>query len=269
VLTGGGTTLSSLRVTVPAGTPTGTYRVVVRATDGVRIRSVAVRVAVDGDLPAMPTPRVGAPVGSRFNTTYFSVHGLWSPATDPTSAIVRYQAQWRVDSGAWGPTITVPASVPRTPRTFVVGHRYQLRVRASDSAGNWSAWSMAPAFTAEVVQDSSSSLLRTGTWRRYTNTSMSGGTSRYATARGASITRKFVGRAVSIVAPMSRSRGRVQVWVDGVLVKTADLYRSTISYRRVVCTRTWSVSGTHTVRLVVLGTAGRPRVDLDAILILR
>jgi hypothetical protein len=71
------------------------------------------------------------------------------------------------------------------------------------------------------------------------------------------------------VLPESRTRGRAKVYVDGVLVKTIDTYRSAFAARRVMFTRTWASTGTHTIRLVVLGTSGRPRVDFDALVIIR
>jgi hypothetical protein len=37
----------------------------------------------------------------------------------------------------------------------------------------------------------------------------------------------------------------------------------------VVFSQSWSASGSHSIRLVVLGTADRPRVDLDAFVIIR
>ena len=41
------------------------------------------------------------------------------------------------------------------------------------------------------------------------------------------------------------------------------------TYRAVAWQRTWSTSATRTIRLVVVGTSGRPRVDLDAFAVLR
>jgi Zn-dependent alcohol dehydrogenase len=41
------------------------------------------------------------------------------------------------------------------------------------------------------------------------------------------------------------------------------------SYRQVVYSRAWSSYGTHTLKLVVVGTAGRPRGELDAFEIVR
>jgi hypothetical protein len=39
--------------------------------------------------------------------------------------------------------------------------------------------------------------------------------------------------------------------------------------RRIVFAKSWSSSGTHTIRIVVLGTPNRPRVDIDAFEVLR
>ena len=48
---------------------------------------------------------------------------------------------------------------------------------------------------------------------------------------------------------------------------TLDL-RSTARARSIVFSRTWSTAGTHTMRIKVLGTVNRPRIDVDAFLIL-
>jgi hypothetical protein len=71
-----------------------------------------------------------------------------------------------------------------------------------------------------------------------------------------------------VIAPESPGRGRAEVWIDGVLAATIDTYRSTTTPRQVMFTRTFTTSGTHTIRMVVLGTSGRARVDLDAFLVL-
>ena len=50
----------------------------------------------------------------------------------------------------------------------------------------------------------------------------------------------------------------------GKTAATVSLYRSSTQPRHIAWSRAWATSGTHTVRLIVAGTAGRPRVDLDA-----
>jgi subtilisin family serine protease len=261
-------TASTLTVTVPKGTRTGSYQVTVRGVNWGRERFVTAQVVVEGDLPRMPVPRLGAKVGSRFDTTSFAAIAVWYAATDATSDINRYEAQWRVNGGAWGSTVSISATTRSTARTFVVGRSYGIRVRARDAAGNWSAWAEASPFTAAVVQDGTTGLVQTGSWYRYVHNAMSGGTTRYATTRGASISRTFTGRSVSVIAPESPGRGRAEVWIDGVLAATIDTYRSTTTPRQVMFTRTFTTSGTHTIRMVVLGTSGRARVDLDAFLVL-
>jgi hypothetical protein len=63
--------------------------------------------------------------------------------------------------------------------------------------------------------------------------------------------------------------GAAKVYVDGVLVTTIDLHAASTTYRRVAYARSWSASGNHTLRIVVVGTAGRPRVDIDAFEVVR
>ena len=63
--------------------------------------------------------------------------------------------------------------------------------------------------------------------------------------------------------------GFAQVWVDGKLTATIDLRAGSMQPSRVVWRRTWAQVGTHTVRIRALGTVGRPRVEIDAFVILR
>jgi hypothetical protein len=230
---------------------------------------VRLSVKVDGDRPNARVPELAARTGTRFDTSSFTARGTWGAASDATSAIAGYQAQWSVDGGDWGNAISVGASSRSVSRTFRVGHAYALRVRARDAAGNWSPWEAADPFRATIVQDGSSTISTTGTWRRSTSSSWSGGSTRYAKARGASLRRTFTGRAVAIVAPRGPNRGAAQVWVDGNHVATLHLNAAHLRPRRVVFSRDWVASGRHDVRLVVLGTEAHPRVDFDALGILR
>lgn len=268
-LTGLDGTSTVLTVTAMPPTPTARYTVLVHATSGDRVRSVPVSIMVDGDVPALASPNLGPIPGTRFETTSFTARGLWPAASDRTTAIAGYQASWSVDGGAWSTPVSLGAGTREVRRTFVVGHRYALQVRAKDAAGNWSAWRAASPFTAAVVQDTSASLVRRGTWYRYRNTSMSRGTTLYARARGASITYAFTGRGIGLVAPQGLGRGKAQVWVDGTLIQTINLYRSSFAPRRVMFARSWATSARHTIRVVVLGTYGHPRVDVDAFVVIR
>ena len=68
---------------------------------------------------------------------------------------------------------------------------------------------------------------------------------------------------IAWVSRKGPNRGQARVYVDGVLAATVNLYQTTYVSKVVVFTKTWSTSGTHTIKIVALGTAGHPRIDLD------
>jgi hypothetical protein len=144
-----------------------------------------------------------------------------------------------------------------------------MRVRARDGATNWGDWSGASTITLARYQETSSKVTYRGTWWSHRTSSASSGRERYATRKGASVSFRFTGRAVGIVAPKSASRGSAKLYVDGVYVSTVNFHRSSFTPRNVVAARSWSSSGTHTIKLVALGTAGHPRIDVDAFLVIR
>ena len=57
--------------------------------------------------------------------------------------------------------------------------------------------------------------------------------------------------------------GKAEVFIDGKLVATVDLIAPADGPRRSV-RRHWASVGTHHLRIAVLGTTGRPTVDVDA-----
>ncbi len=154
-------------------------------------------------------------------------------------------------------------------RTLTFGTTYGFRDRARDGAGNWGAFVAGPPITALRYQDTSSKVTFSASWRRYTTSSASGGHTRYATRRGATATFRFTGRAVALIAPKGPTRGSAKLYVDGVYVSTISLYRSRFAPRIVVAARSWSSSGAHTLKLVLVGTARHPRFDVDAFAILK
>jgi hypothetical protein len=71
------------------------------------------------------------------------------------------------------------------------------------------------------------------------------------------------------LAPFGPGRGIARVYLDGRLVARVSLLSRTAAVRRLVFTRAWPRSGTHTIRLVNEATRGRPRIDLDGFVIRR
>ena len=97
-----------------------------------------------------------------------------------------------------------------------------------------------------------------------TTTSASGGSYVYASATGASFSYRFSGRGFAWIGAMTPKSGKAKVYIDGVLVARVGLYAATTRARVLVFTTRWAAIGTHTIKVTVVGTAGHPRVNLDA-----
>lgn len=106
-----------------------------------------------------------------------------------------------------------------------------------------------------------------GVWGTSTCTCWSGGKDRKTTAAGARADFTFeYGGPVAVVMEKAPNRGRAKVLVDGVLRATVNTYASHAEHRSVVWTGTLSGAG-QTVSVVNSATRGRPRIDVDAVMI--
>jgi subtilisin family serine protease len=226
-----------------------------------------------GALDAVP-PVAAAPskwafvTGTQMSSTKAVVRVGWPAGTDDRTGIGAYDVEQRAASGGWT-TAASSTAARQVDRSLAIGQAWGLRVRARDGAGNWGEWSDAATISLARYQESSTKVTYRGTWRSLRTSSASGGRERYATRRGASVSFRFTGRAVGIVAPRGVSRGSAKLYVDGVYVSTVNLHRTSWKPRNVVAARSWSTSGAHTVKLVAVGTPGHPRIDIDAFLVVR
>jgi probable HAF family extracellular repeat protein len=76
----------------------------------------------------------------------------------------------------------------------------------------------------------------------------------------------FTGKRVWWIAPMGVGGGEARVFVDGVFKTKVNLavQPGGFTRRQTAYLQTFAASGTHTIKIVVVGTAGHPRVDIDA-----
>jgi GH25 family lysozyme M1 (1,4-beta-N-acetylmuramidase) len=91
------------------------------------------------------------------------------------------------------------------------------------------------------------------TWAPVANGGAGGGTYAISEVRDAFASLAFRGTGVSVRLRRGPAMGRASVWVDGSLVKTVDLYRSTPAFA-LVPLAAGLADGSHTVRVQVLGT---------------
>jgi hypothetical protein len=214
-----------------------------------------VRPTTTAPMPRFPQPGRIAPAGQ------IPVRLTWS-ARDSGSGLSSSELQYTTDDVRWFGAAGNPAYTAN-------GSRYRFRVRVVDRAGNWSNWAVGPIFWVNAYQESYTGQRYAGTWTRVSSSGAYGGYTKYSTVTRSSVTQTFTGRAVGIVAPTGPTRGYARVYFDGVLVAVINLNSATENPRQFVYQRAWTTSGTHTIRMEVSGTAGHPRVDLDAILVLR
>ena len=113
------------------------------------------------------------------------------------------------------------------------------------------------------IGDANAGIVYRGGWQAARHTAYSGDTVRYAARPGASAGLTFVGRSITWIGPKGPTRGRARVYLDGRLVRTVDLRAAGFQGRAIVFGHAWRRPGRHTIRIVVLGTPGRPMVAID------
>lgn len=244
----------------------GTHQIVVRAVlaNGLADRTPASRSWIIETTP----PTASAPTRSVASGTTISAGAVplrlaWSGA-DATSGVKRYELEQSTDGGAWT-SVSTNLTSPAISRAVAPQHGYRFRILAVDGAGNESPWATGSAFTLSRFSEASSRITYQGTWRTSTGASYWGSAAKYASTTGARASFTFTGKTFAWVARRGPTRGKAEILVNGSKVATVDLYASAYQNQRIVWTKSWSTATKRTVTIRVLGTSGRPRVDLDAI----
>jgi len=247
----------------PAATPVGTYPLTISGTaDGITRSTRLNLVIADGIPPTLAIPVTRLVTGRVLGTSTVPTRISWA-ATDP-SGIAATGLQRSVNGGPWASTSLVTAAAMAADSAIPFGGTARQRVRAVDGAANWSDWLAGDLVRASVTQQSSWAVTWTGTWHTAGSTTASGGTVRYATTTGASATFRFTGTSVAWVSTMGTNRGAAWVYIDGAFARSVSLRATSTHPRAIVFARSWSAVGSHTIKIVVAGTAGHPRVDVDA-----
>jgi hypothetical protein len=255
----------AIEVTHAFGTP-GRYRVTATFTDVRGITSTGstvIHVGVDKTDPTTTKPKNAFASNAAKWDGKIPVRFTWT-GSDTGSGVDRYVAAISKDGGAYS-VISNSLPSPALTRYLPAGHTYRLRVRAVDNAGNVGPWVAGSIFRLKAFQDSSASIDRDGGWSTSTNANYWGGTERLATNAGAKAKLTFTGRSFAWIGSVGPSRGSAKVYVDGNLVETVSLYSPTTSHRHVLVDLSWGSSASRTIKIVVVGTAGHPRVNIDAL----
>ncbi|MFH9196160.1 peptidoglycan recognition protein [Streptomyces anulatus] len=242
----------------PATLVAGKHSVQVRAThqSGKTSLSPIATVVADTAPPVFSTkPALTLRTGT-VNSTAVPLSLKWK-ATDAASLKeVRLTAPV---AKTYGPT-TVSASHTAKPATATA-----WKMTAYDRAGNTAAASVTG--TPVILQESAAT--RSGKWTTKSSGSYLGGRSYSSSTKGASLTWTFTGRSAAWVVSRAATSGQAYVYVDGQKAATVDLKSSTTKYRQAIWTKSWSSSAKHTVKIVVVGTTGRPALTTDGLVYLK
>ncbi|MFB7913929.1 N-acetylmuramoyl-L-alanine amidase [Streptomyces sp. NPDC056061] len=236
----------------------GTHTVQVRAThqSGKVTTSAAATVVAERTAPTFPTkPNLALRTGT-VNTAAVPLTLKWRATDAAALKEVRLTAPV---ARTYGPTVTSAAHTAKS------GVATNWAMTAYDRAGNTAAASVSG--TPVILQESAAT--RTGTWTTKSSSNYLGGKSYSSSAANASLTWTFTGRSVALVASRASTSGQVYVYVDGKKVSTMDLKSATTKYRDALWTTNWSGSAKHTVKIVVVGTKGRPAITTDGIVYLK
>jgi Tol biopolymer transport system component len=188
---------------------------------------------------------------------------------------VLYGERERVAANTWDPPAVTRVwymSTPLKTSTFTgaQGHTYYFKVTGIDEFGNITAESGIRSANLPF-NDTYYGLAYSAGWTTPSSSTRWMGTLRSHTAAGASMTFTVEAASFTVVGDRCAACGQVRVYVDGVLRATVDTRAANTLVRQVLYAGP-ALAGdirSHTIRLVVVGTAGRPKVNLDGIVATR
>ncbi len=192
----------------------------------------------------------------------------WTGATDSRSSISSYNVTAFQDGEAYD-SISVPASARTAAIAVPAGAVYEFEVTAMDGAGNTADGIRGLPVKLSLIDDRSTQIAFSAGWTSVKDKTALDGRVRTATAVGSTATLTFTGRSFGVVAPTGPKFGQVDVSLDGRSLGRFDLASRAAESRQLIFVRNLSASAGHTVVLTVVGTPGRPRVNLDGFALLR
>lgn len=236
----------------------GKHAVAVRAVhqSGRTTTTPAVTVVAETTAPSFTTkPSLALRTGT-VSTTAVPVTLGWKATDAAALKEVRLTAPV---AKVYGPTTSSAA------HTAKPGTATAWKMTAHDQAGNTANASVTQ--TPVIVQETSAT--RAGSWTAKSSSSYLGGKSSSSSAKNASLSWTFTGKSVAWIVSRASSSGQAHVYVDGTKAATVDLKSATTKYRDAIWTKTWSTNAKHTIKIVVVGTSGRPTVTTDGIVYLK
>ena len=256
--------VASVDVAVPPNMPEGVYPVLVSASDGSQTRHAAFVLVVDATAPAVSLASVRFADGGTVSASgTVPLNVTWN-ADDALSGVASSALESSPNgTDSWS---TVSTANGGGTSAAIVGDSTQwFQVSAADAVGNAATPLLSGPWGIGPYQEIAATYK--GTWSA-PPPGQTWGSVRYSTAAGATAKFAFTGTDVAWVSTRAGNRGKAKVYIDGALKATVDLFSASTQARRIVFAATGLSAGPHTLKIVVSGTSGRPRVDVDGFLTL-
>lgn len=248
----------------PVGSGSAWVTHMLAAQDG-SWRTRIARMLVDNTAPTTPGSLTASPVTGTTLGALPKVRLSWGASTDAGSGSVVYRLEQNVDGAGflYAGSLTSTSTI----RSLSPAHSYAFRVQAVDPLGNASGFAVGPTLHLSIGQNPTS---KSGTWHTSSGSGYAGGSTWYATAAGASATYTASSvRSLAFVTTRATTRGSFKVYVDGVFKGTFSATASVTIGQWVIYQASWTSPGTHSLKIVVVGTSGHPRIDVDAFVVLK
>jgi hypothetical protein len=218
--------------------------------------------------PPVEVPSTGFAFPASLNSTAVPAVEKWATASDP-NGICSYDLRESVAGGPYN-EVTLPSQTSTSVGlSLSPATSYGFELNVTNCVGQSSGWGVQPSFVPLAWQESSTRLTYTGAWTAQSVPGAYGGSLKYTTASDASVAGAFFAEGIAWVSETGPTMGKATVYVDGVAVKTVNLYSASVHEAQIVWKEGWSTPQVkHSIKIVAKGTAGRPRVDLDALLTL-
>ncbi len=249
-----------------ADLPNGSYTwTLTGSADGQPLGSPKGSAALTGQLYLSRTPpaapAVTAPAISTDTSATSAFDISWAPTGSPAG--LTYTIRSSINGGLFTTlaerVATTGMTVPGTP-----GQTVRFEVTATDPAGV----SSAPDTATTVIpyDDASPSVAYTGTWIIQSASDRFAGAVHVSGATDSTATFSAIGTAVALIGDRGPGTGEFQISYDGgPWSPPIDTYAPSPQVRQVLATQTFTGSAsTHTMKIRVVGTSGRPNLALDA-----
>jgi hypothetical protein len=118
-----------------------------------------------------------------------------------------------------------------------------------------------------MAQDTNAAMRYSSGWRTYASTAASGGRYHSTTRNGATVSFTASGRQFAINDRAGPTGGSVYIYVNGVYQAKVSLYAPRGSDMHILWSKDFGTTATRTITIKAAGTAARPRVYMDALLV--